>query len=226
MSAAIRLHYLRSLFSQTIHVLDSMPSGTAAATITATSNTLQIGISEKLGIFIEYNATIVASIIVAFTYSWSLTLVTSSVILFIVIVLSVLLPLVTKAHTKVTKAETKAGSVAAEAYGAIRMITSCGAEDRTLKKFTEWVQRARLAGQHMSPLLGIQSGLLFFALYGVFALAFWYGTKSFSEGRIGDVGAVVIVLMSVMLMVYVAYSPEQAASAFLGVGSRPHGVLS
>lgn len=64
MSAAIRLHYLRSLFAQTVHVLDSMPSGAAASTITSTANTLQIGVSEKLGTFLEYTAMITAAVIV------------------------------------------------------------------------------------------------------------------------------------------------------------------
>ncbi len=104
MSAAIRLHYLQCLFGQTIHVLDSMPSGAAAGTITGTANVLQLGISEKLGTFLEFNGTIVAATIVAFTYSWSLTLVTASMILFIILVISILLPFIIKAQANMTKA--------------------------------------------------------------------------------------------------------------------------
>ncbi|GKT93677.1 ABC transporter [Colletotrichum tofieldiae] len=70
LSSAIRLHYLRCLFDQSVHVLDSMPAGAAAGTVTTTANTLQIGISEKLGVFFEYNGTIWAAIIIAFTWSW------------------------------------------------------------------------------------------------------------------------------------------------------------
>lgn len=58
LSAAIRLHYLASLLSQTVHVLDSMPPGAAAGTITSEANVLQIGISEKLGTFLEFAACI------------------------------------------------------------------------------------------------------------------------------------------------------------------------
>jgi ABC-type multidrug transport system fused ATPase/permease subunit len=195
------MHYLRSLFGQTVHVLDSMPSGAAATTITATANTLQLGISEKLGIFIEYNATVIAAIIIAFTYSWSLTLVMSSTIVFILIVLAILLPFILRGYVALTKAETKAASVASEAFSAIRMIMSCGAEDRTAAKYTGWVQKARQAGQNMSPLIATQTGLMFFSLQGAFALAFWYGTKSYYEGRVDDVGTVIVVLMSAMLMV-------------------------
>ncbi|KAK3337195.1 P-loop containing nucleoside triphosphate hydrolase protein [Cercophora scortea] len=201
MSAAIRLHYLRSLFTQTIHVLDSMPSGAAAATITSTANVLQLGISEKLGTFIEFSATIVAAIIVGFTYSWSLALVTSSVILFISLALSIILPFVIKGQSKLTRAESKASSVAAEALGSIRMVTSCGAETRVAQRYSEWVKKSKQAGQATAPLLATQFGLIFFGLYGTFALAFWFGMKSFIEGRISSVGTVIVVLMSVMMMV-------------------------
>jgi ATP-binding cassette, subfamily B (MDR/TAP), member 1 len=106
LSSAIRLHYLQSLFGQTIHVLDSMPSGAAAGTITSTANVLQLGISEKLGVFVEFNAMIIAALVVAFTYSWSLTLVTASVIVFIFIVLGILLPFIIKGHGQMTRVRT------------------------------------------------------------------------------------------------------------------------
>jgi ABC-type multidrug transport system fused ATPase/permease subunit len=201
MSAAIRLHYLRSLFGQTIHVLDSMPSGTAATTITSTANTLQLGISEKLGTLLEFLSTIIAAIIVAFTYSWSLTLVTASVILFISLVISILLPFIIKGHSRLTKADAKGTAVATEAFATIRIITSCGAEARVSQRYAEWVGKAKQATQFTAPFMAAQFGSIFFGLYGAFALSFWFGMKSHVEGRVEGVGTIIIVLMSVMLMV-------------------------
>ncbi|KAL2263245.1 hypothetical protein VTK26DRAFT_7664 [Humicola hyalothermophila] len=201
MSAAIRLHYLRSLFAQTVHVLDSMPSGAAASTITATANTLQLGISEKLGTFLEYLATIVAAIIVAFTYSWSLTLVAASVILFIGIVTAIVVPVIVKGQSRLAKAEAKGTSVATESFGAIRMITSCGAEARMTRRYAEWVNKAKQAIIFTAPFFSIQFGMLFFGLYGAFALSFWFGTKSMLDGHIDGVGEIFIVVLSVMLMI-------------------------
>lgn len=103
LSSAIRLHYLEHLFGQSIHVLDSMPPGYAVGTITSTSNVLQLGISEKLGVFIEFNSLIIAAIIIAFTWSWELTLVTSAGIFFILLCVSTILPFVLKGHTKQSK---------------------------------------------------------------------------------------------------------------------------
>lgn len=201
MSSAIRLDYVRSLFEQSIHVLDTMPSGAAASTITSTANTLQLGISEKLGIFLEFATMIIASIIIAYTYSWRLALVTSSVLLFIILVLSVLLPFIIKGHTRMTKAEGRGTSVANEAFASIRMITSCGAESRVAKRYAEWVKKAQQAAQFSSPFFSIQFGLIFFGLYGAFAIAFWYGMRLLVDKHVSDVGTVIIVMMSVMFMV-------------------------
>ncbi|KAI0593393.1 P-loop containing nucleoside triphosphate hydrolase protein [Biscogniauxia sp. FL1348] len=214
MSAAIRLDYLRCLFGQTIHVLDSMPPGAAAGTITTTANVLQLGISEKLSTLLEFTATIIAATVVAFVYSWSLALVTCSVLLFIVIAVSIILPFTMKGTAKVTKAETKSSSVASEAFSSIRMIVAYGAESEVAQRFSVWATAAKRHGQRTAPLVAAQFGIIFFSLYAAFALAFWYGTKSFSEGRIGDLSTIVVTLTSVLLMVI---SLERIANPLLAI---------
>lgn len=96
LSSAIRLHYLKRLLGQSVHVLDSLPSGHAANTITSSSNTLQLGISEKLGVLIEYTALSIGAIAVAFSKNWELALVTSSGIVLITLIVGAIFPLVVK----------------------------------------------------------------------------------------------------------------------------------
>src|ERR1700760_3137197 len=160
MSAKIRLDYLRCLFGQTIHVLDSMPSGAAAGVITKSANTLQIGISEKLGTFLEYSATIVSAIIIAYTFSWRLALATSSLLLFILISVSILLPEIIKLHTRMTLAEERASSVASEVFSSIRMVTACGAESRVMKRYAKWTDETKRYGFRIVPLMAVQFGIL------------------------------------------------------------------
>ncbi|KAF3055621.1 Multidrug resistance protein 1B [Daldinia childiae] len=215
MSAAIRLDYLRCLFSQTIHVLDSMPPGAAAGTITTTANTLQLGVSEKLGVFVEFVVMIIAATIIAFVYNWALALVTCSVLLFILIVISIIIPFYVKGTTKVTRAETKSSSVANEAFSAIRMVVACGAESQVAKRFAAWAQQGQKHGQRISPLIGMQMCLVFFAFNAAFGLAFWYGSRSFVEGRLNNVGTIVVVLMSVMMMII---SIERISTPLIAMG--------
>ncbi|OAA55388.1 ABC transporter, transmembrane domain, type 1 [Cordyceps fumosorosea ARSEF 2679] len=213
-SSAVRLHFLQALFAQSIHVFDSMPPGFATNTITTTSNTLQLGISEKLGTFIEFNATIVAAVVVAFIYSWRLTLVTSSALVFIMLTIGVLLPIIVKGQGRTTKLESQSNSIASETFGSIRMIMACGAEMRIAEKYAAVIEDSRKNAQRTSPFIALQFGLVFFGVFAAFSLSFWYGSKSFLEGTLTDVGTIIVVLFSMMMLLF---SMERISTPMLAV---------
>jgi ATP-binding cassette subfamily B (MDR/TAP) protein 1 len=143
MSARIRLEYLESLFALPISVVDTLPSGQASNTITTTANVLQLGVSEKLGTMIQFTFTGLAAVVVAFKFSWSLTLVTSSVLIFIALAYGTILPFVIKMNKEVEHADGMASSIAGEVLAAMRMIVANGAEARMAKKYAGWVQESR-----------------------------------------------------------------------------------
>ncbi|OBT74578.1 hypothetical protein VF21_07563 [Pseudogymnoascus sp. 05NY08] len=201
LSAAIRLDYLRALFKQSISELDKLPAGSAAQTITGGANTLQIGITDKLGTLLQFSAMILSAFIVAFKYSWQLTLVTSSVLLGIIVLFGFVIPVWLKSQKAVDYANGKATSIASEAIGAVRMIVACGAEERVAKKHGYWVGEARKRGLRQSPLLGAQLGPTFLCVFADYALTFWYGVKLYNDGHIDSVGTILIVLMSVLISV-------------------------
>lgn len=160
LSSEIRRHYLESLFAQPIHAIDCMPAGAPATAITSTSTTLQIGISDRLGTFLQFLSTIIASFIVSFIYSWDLTLVMTSLILYTLVVISVVLPPVLKGQTTAAEADTQATAIASEALGGIRLIVACGAQARILSGYQKWVDEAKRRAHKAAPALGVQFGLL------------------------------------------------------------------
>ncbi|KAL2213572.1 P-loop containing nucleoside triphosphate hydrolase protein [Sarocladium strictum] len=215
LSSAIRLHYLQRLLGQSVHVLDTMPPGYATGTITGTANTLQLGISEKLGTFVEYLSTIIASIVVAFTWSWRLTLVVATLVIFIALVIGILLPAILKFHARQKKAESKATSVASESFASVRMVTACGAEPRMSSKYAAFIDEAKTHANSLSPLIALLTGFIFLGAFGAFGLAFWYGIKLFTEGKLDNVGTISVVLFSVMMTVF---SLERISTPLLAVG--------
>ncbi|KAF7562078.1 hypothetical protein G7046_g2070 [Stylonectria norvegica] len=202
LSSAIRHHYLRSLFAQSIHIIDSMPPGAPATAITATSNTLQIGVSERLGTFVTYVSTIIASIAVAFIWSWNLALVSSSLLLYICLILAVCVPIYIKANAATRKADAQGTAIASEALEGVRLVNACGAHDRIISRYDVWATKAMERSQKVAPIIGAQTGLVFFGIFGAFGLAFWYGTQRFLDGAVKNVGVVIIVLTSVMLILF------------------------
>ncbi|KAM3089196.1 hypothetical protein ACMFMG_000805 [Clarireedia jacksonii] len=215
-SAKLRLAYLKALFSLPVGVLDTLPSGQASNTITTTANTLQMGISDKLGVFLQCNSLVVASIIVAFTYSWSLTLVTSSVLVVIGGVYGGITPIIMKMTKEVEHADEKASSIAGEVLGSIRMIVACGAESRIAKKYSGWVEESRKRALKKSPFIGIQFAPLLFAVYSTMAICFWFGIKLYNQGHINGIGTIVVVLSSVMM---IAIGTSQTAAPILAAAA-------
>ena len=160
LSSEIRLHYLESLFAQPIHAIDCMPAGGPATTITSTSTTLQIGISDRLGTFLQFVSTIVTAFIVSFIWSWDLTLVMMSLIFYALVVISFFMPAIVKGQTTAAEADTQATAIASEALGGIRLIVACGAQARILSGYQKWVDESKRRAQKAAPFLGLQLGLL------------------------------------------------------------------
>ncbi|OQV00428.1 hypothetical protein CLAIMM_05922 [Cladophialophora immunda] len=199
-SARLRLSYLQALFAQPIKKLDEVSSGTVANTITASSNMIQISISDKLHSLFMALALIITAYVIAFRYSALLTLVASSSMLFVVIVYSITSPILLKRMAQVEKTNANAASIAGEVFGSIRAVFALGAEKSLTKKYYAAVQESQKYGLAMSPLYGTQVAPGFFAMYASFALAFWFGVKQYQEGHIKNIGTVVTVIFSVLIV--------------------------
>ena len=200
-SAAVRLAYLDALFAQPISALDKMPQGKPIDLITNSANTIQLGVSDKLALMVQSIALVVGAYVVAFKYSWQLTLVSSSCMLFILLVYGILIPFFIKMQHSVDHADEKASTVASEVFGSIRTVLSLGAEDQLTDKYAGWVRESRRRGLRMSPLVSLNFSPVFFAMYCNFALTFWFGLKLYRDGQMPSVGTVITVFFSVMLVV-------------------------
>ncbi|KAJ5753673.1 uncharacterized protein N7511_007826 [Penicillium nucicola] len=200
-SAALRMEYMSSLFAQPISQLDQVSVGTVVTTITTLSNTIQQSISDKMATLFQSTALLITAYIIAFKYSWALTLATSSCILFICIGCSATLPAISKKQQQADKADEKHSAIAAEVFGSIRTVVSLGAEAPLTKKYRRWVMESRDKSRSMAALLSSQFGVLFFAMYCSYSLAFWLGLKLFREGHIHDINTVIIVFFSIMIAV-------------------------
>ncbi|KAJ5326505.1 putative ABC multidrug transporter [Penicillium brevicompactum] len=227
-SAALRLEYTQSLFSMPISKLDQISVGTVSNAITAQSNTIQQSVSDRLAILFQSLALLVAAYAIAFRYSWALTLVVSSAILFVVICFCLTVPLLVKGQQYVDEADNKHASIAADAFGSIRAVLSLGAEGSLIKKHSHWIEEARRRGLRMSLVTGTHLATLFFAMYVSFALAFWFGLKLYREGHIANVNTVITVFFSVLLVVTVMggiASPLMAISKAISASGAFFGVI-
>lgn len=182
---------MRALFAQPVSKLDEISVGSVTNTITGLSNTLQESMSDRLAILFQSIAILVAAYAIAFRYSWALTLVVSSAMLFMGLCLTVAAPMLIKGNRGVELADEKHAAVAADVFSSIRTVFSLGAEASLARKYGEWADEARRRASKLAPVMGVHLGLMFFSMYASFALAFWFGLKLYREGNIPDVGVVI-----------------------------------
>jgi ABC-type bacteriocin/lantibiotic exporter with double-glycine peptidase domain len=171
--------------------LDEVSSGSVTHAITSLSNQIQHSVSDKLALLFQSLALLVSAYAIAFRYSWALTLVVSSAILFVVLGFSLTIPFIVKAQYGVDQADQKHASIAADVLASIRTVLSLNAEAPLIAKHSAWIDEARRRGSRMSIVTGIHLGLLFFAMYVSFGLAFWFGLKLYREGHIGSINVVI-----------------------------------
>ncbi|CAN8105522.1 unnamed protein product [Discula destructiva] len=201
-SSAIRVVYLRSLFSLPISTLDMIPTGQTAAIITTVANNLQLGISEKLSSIFASTAMVLGSLIVAVFYDWRLTLATSLGLGFIAAVYYGVTPKIAAVMAAVLEHEIQASSVAAEALNphAVRMLAACGAESKIISRYSVLIDEAGRKGKRLASLMALQNGLLNFGVYATFALAFWVAFQMYLLMAIDGPEPLIVVLLSTMLM--------------------------
>jgi ABC-type bacteriocin/lantibiotic exporter with double-glycine peptidase domain len=190
-SAAIRLAYLSSLFELPVSAIDKLPAGEATDTLTNIANTIQFAISDKLGSMVQGFSLVIAAYIIAFVYSWRLTLVSSSVIVLVAALMRVTTPRLMKHYVQFMTKTAGASAVAGDVLRGIRTIKSLGAEAEALKWHSKPLNEAQEYGSKLCIWVSMQFWPAFFATYANMALTFWAGIKFYSEGSISGVGALI-----------------------------------
>ncbi|KAL4865925.1 hypothetical protein BDV12DRAFT_210806 [Aspergillus spectabilis] len=219
LSAAIKLNYLSHLFSQSIHVLDSIPPGHAAGTITSSSNALQIGLGEKLGTLIEYKTRIVAAFIAALTWNWELSLVTASGFVAVIVIIGSLFPLTVNGRSRQRRSEGQAASIASETLASIRMLMACGGQREMVRKYGASVDDAKRHARASTPFTALQFALVLFGVFATMGLCFWHGTRMFAENRLDDIGVIITKIACCFHLPTLFFSLQRISAPMQAIGN-------
>jgi ATP-binding cassette subfamily B (MDR/TAP) protein 1 len=136
--------------------LDALPPGQTTAIITVTANVLQLGISERLSSLIQAVTVISTALTIGCIFSWELTLVTASGLVVITAWYSIVTPRIVKKYASIQQVEREAAGIAHESLSSIRMVAACGAEHQMAERYNRLIERARVLGKKLSPLLAVQ----------------------------------------------------------------------
>ena len=198
MSAKIREHYLASILRQNIGYFDKLGAGEITTRITADTNLVQDGISEKVGLSLTAVATFITAYVIAYIKYWKLALILTSTIVAITLTMGALGGLITKYNKKSLAAYASGGTVAEEVISSIRNATAFGTQEKLAKEYDTYLVDAEKSAFKMKAVLGSMIGFLMCYVYLNYSLSFWQGSRFLVEGAV-TLSDILTIILSIMI---------------------------
>ncbi|KAH6636237.1 P-loop containing nucleoside triphosphate hydrolase protein [Chaetomium tenue] len=197
-SAKIREHYLQSCMKQNIGFFDKLGAGEVTTRITADTNLIQEGISEKVGLTLAAVATFVAAFVIGFVSFWKLTLILLSTVVALMLCMGTGSRFIVRFSKQNIASYAQGGSIAEEVISSVRNSIAFGTQDRLAKQYDTHLIRAEGFGFKLKSTLGVMIAGMMTILYLNYGLAFWMGSRFLVNGEV-PLSKVLIVMMSVMI---------------------------
>ncbi|KAI0399242.1 ABC transporter [Xylaria palmicola] len=197
-SAKIREHYLESCMRQNIGFFDKMGAGEVTTRITADTNLVQDGISEKVSLTLTAIATFLSAFIIGFVFYWKLTLILTSVVVALLLVMGTSSIFVVKYTKKNIQAYAAGGTVAEEVLSSFRNAVAFGTESRLAKKYDEHLKVGEFYGFRKSTSVALLVGGIFLVIYLSYGLSFWVGSMYLVQGII-PLSTVLTIMLAIVI---------------------------
>ncbi|KAL4980249.1 P-loop containing nucleoside triphosphate hydrolase protein [Aspergillus desertorum] len=209
----IREYYLESILRQNMGYFDKLGAGEVTTRITADTNLIQDGVSEKVGLTLTALATFVTAFIIAYVKYWKLALICSSTIVALVLTMGGGSRFIIKYSKKSLDSYGAGGTVAEEVISSIRNATAFGTQDKLAKQYEVHLDEAEKWGTKNQVVMGFMIGAMFGLMFSNYGLGFWMGSRFLVDGAV-DVGDVLTVLMAILIGSFSLGNVSPNAQAF------------
>jgi len=147
------------------------------------SDLVQQGISEKIPIATGFLASFSVGFIIAYTRQWKLSLAMTSIVPMIAITGGLMNKFITKYMQESLKHIAEGGTIAEEVISTIRTSHAFGSQNTLHTLYSTRIMNARAVDLKGSVWQGGALGVIFFAIYSSYALAFQFGTTLINAGE-------------------------------------------
>ncbi|ESZ90236.1 ABC multidrug transporter Mdr1 [Sclerotinia borealis F-4128] len=212
-SGKIRAQYLAACLRMNIGFYDKLGSGEITTRITADTNLVQDGISEKVGLTINALATFFTAFVIGFIKSWKLTLILTSTVAAITVIMGGGSRWIVKYSKQSLGSYAIGGSIAEEVISSIRNATAFGTQDKLARQYDKHLADAEKYGFRTKFTLAIMVGGMFLIIYLNYGLAFWMGSRFLVDGSI-SLSHILTILMSIMIGAFAFGNVAPNAQAF------------
>ncbi|KAL5482696.1 hypothetical protein ACEPAI_9290 [Sanghuangporus weigelae] len=197
-SKRVRENYLRAILRQDIAFFDNVGAGEIASRIQTDTHLIQMGISEKVAIVVQFLASFITGFVVAYARSWRLALALTSILPCIGIAGAVMNKFISKYMQLSLKHVAEGGSVAEEVISTIRTAQAFGTQSILAAIYDSHILQAHTVDLKAAVISGAGLSCFFFVIYSAYALAFNFGTTLIINGD-ATVGIVVNVIIAILI---------------------------
>ena len=160
-TAKLREQFLAAILRQNIAFFDELGAGEITTRITADTNLVQEGISEKVGLTLTAVATFVAAFVIGFVRYWKLTLILCSTVAAIVVTLGAVGSFVAKLSKTYLGHFAEGGTVAEEVISSIRNATAFNTQGKLAQRYNGYLVEAEKSGFKLKSTTSSMIGFLF-----------------------------------------------------------------
>ncbi|KAJ5120788.1 GTPase-activating protein [Penicillium bovifimosum] len=197
-TAKIRERFLAAILRQNIAFFDELGAGEITTRITADTNLVQEGISEKVGLTLTAIATFVAAFVIGFVRYWKLTLILCSTVVAIVVTLGFVGTFVAKLSKKYLGHFAEGGTVAEEVISSIRNAAAFNTQEKLARRYDGYLVEAEKSGFKLKSTTSSMIGFLFLYIYLNYGLSFWMGSRFLVDGSVG-LAQILTIQMAIMM---------------------------
>ena len=194
----IREQYLAAILRQNIAFFDKLGAGEITTRITADTNLVQDGISEKVALTLTAVATFFTAFIISFIKYWKLTLILSSTVFAIVFTMGGGSTFIVRYNKQSLESYALGGTVAEEVISSIRNATAFGTQDKLARQYDMHLKEAKKWGLKLKMVLAVMISCMMGIIYLNYGLSFWQGSRYLVAGDM-NLSDVLTIMLSIMI---------------------------
>lgn len=212
-SQKIRQRYLKAILRQNVAFFDKLGAGEITTRITADTNLIQDGISEKVALTLSGVATFLAAFVIGFVKNWKLTFILSATVFAMITIMGLGSSFIIKYNKQSLSAYGLGGTVAEEVISSIRNAVAFGTQEKLARQYDKHLKEAEKWGLRLKISLGFMIAGMMCIIYLNYALGFWQGSRFLVEGDI-NVGAILTTMFAIMIGAFSLSSIAPYGQAF------------
>jgi ATP-binding cassette subfamily B (MDR/TAP) protein 1 len=179
---------LETILHQPISYFDRHTAGSIASSLSTDTNLIEVGLAEKVAIAFESISMLCTAFVIAFAKSWRLTVVTATIIPYMIFTTGLLSFLNARLEKKMRAIYLTASGMVEEWLGSVPTVTALGGADKVAARYREVTRECKTLGIKMGPLEAGMFGNMWFAMHSGYALALYYGIRLLNRNQIHDGG--------------------------------------